>query len=636
MEESAKDIQSEEVIETVTIESDNENEHSNSSGVVDSDEEELVDKQTNEEDDQQSELNDTITLETPGLESGEDQQSASDNESGYEDDTDHHFDIRQKRDREVSDDEDVQVTRHRAFMTNVEPPICYKQAMRHKFSNEWNQAIQTEWKGLLENETFELVDRPKDRKIIKVRWVFAYKRDDCNRVVSYKARLVAKGYDQKYGIDFHETFAPVTRLTTIRVMAAITMSKQLHWRHFDVTQAFLKGSIDEDIFIEQPEGFIQDNKSKVYKLKKSLYGLKQAARQWNIAWRGMMQTLNFKQLISDACVYVRHSGNCWTALAIYVDDIVVTATHEEEINQLFDELKSKWDIKDLGTPKLLLGVNIETTDDCILLHQRNYVERILEHFGMSDCKPISTPMDLSIFDSTHDTEPIDEHTPYANVIGKLLYLSNQTRPDITFAVNFLARFMSKPAKKHWVAAKRVLRYLKGTTEYGITIRRMNDNIVSYCDSDFANEIKNNTQSTIDKAKPTFGYVVMMNGAPIDWISKKNPIVTLSTMEAEYIAASETGKSIVWLRQLLEELDFGTTFTLKCDNQAAIRLLKNPEFYSRSKHISLKFHWIRSHLEEKSFAIEYVPTNENIADIMTKPLARPQHQHILELMNIKTA
>ena len=387
------------------------------------------------------------------------------------------------------------------------------------------------------NETWEITDRPYGCKPIGCKWVFKKKLRPDGTIEKYKARLVAKGYTQKEGEDFFDTYSPVARLTTIRVLLSLAASHGLLVHQMDVKTAFLNGELDEEIYMEQPDGFVLDGQEgKVCKLLKSLYGLKQAPKQWHEKFERTLIATGF--VVNEAETY-RHGGSEGVILCLYVDDILIFGTNLNIINEVKNFLSRCFEMKDLRVADVIPNIKLLRDDDGgITLLQSHYVEKILSRFGYSDCKPSLTPYDASVLLRKNQRIARDQ-LKYSQIIGSLMYLASATRPDISFAVSKLSRFVSKPRDVHWKALERVLRYLKGTANYGIHYTGHPKVLEGYSDSNWI--------SDADEIKATSGYVFTHGGGAVSWKSCKQTILMRSTMEAELTALDTATVEADWLR-----------------------------------------------------------------------------------------
>ncbi|KFD66793.1 LOW QUALITY PROTEIN: hypothetical protein M514_20937, partial [Trichuris suis] len=346
---------------------------------------------------------------------------------------------------------------------DAEVPKSYAEAMRAKESMHWKKAMEDEMQSLAENQTWVLTDLPADKKVLSCRWVLRVKTKADGTVDRYKARLVAKGFAQKYGIDYDETFSPVARFDTVRTILAVSADEDLVLRQFDVKTAFLYGSLEEEVYMKQPEGF-DDGSGRVCKLQRSLYGLKQAPRCWNTRFKEFIRKQKLEQCHADPCLFVRIENGKKLIVAIYVDDGLVAGSSNEEVKQFLEELQREFKIT-VGSLDCFLGMQIQRRKDgSVFVCQKGYCEKILNKFNMAGANKVSTPC----VKHTQETEEVlDDNTPYRSAVGSLMYLAIATRPDIAFAVSTASQKLESPTKADWEAVKRIFKYLRGTTDFGI-------------------------------------------------------------------------------------------------------------------------------------------------------------------------
>lgn len=518
-------------------------------------------------------------------------------------------------------------------------PANYKQAMKTPEAEHWKQAMLEEINAHLQNGTWEIVPRPeKDtgKKTIGSGWVFKIKRTEDGSIERFKGRFVAKGYSQRPGFDYVEVFAPTVRMSTVRLVVAISAIEGLHLHTVDISHAFIKGDLDEEIYMEQPEGFQQHGPEYVCRLRKSIYGLKQAARQWNKKLHDTLQDMGFKRIESDRSVYVYSKDGVRIIIPIFVDDITLAGKSKKAIDETIAELSRRFKLRDLGPTSFLLGIHITRDWDkhTISLSQRQYVVDMLEKFNHGNCSPVQTPMEpglrlsASMGATTEEDKALMATVPYLSAVGAMMYLACTTRPDIANAVGVLARFSANPGPAHWKAVKHLFRYLQGTKDLKLVYGPdpdSNEQFTSFTDSSHGDNL--------DNGRSTGGYLVKYGTGAISWSSKLQSVVALSTSEAEFIAAVEAGKEIIWMRKILGE--FGYTISgpsiLRCDNQSSIQVAKNPEHHGRMKHLDLRFFWLRDQVENGEIGITYLPTAEMPADCLTKPLSREKVVHCRRLM-----
>ncbi|KAL5733960.1 hypothetical protein ACOSP7_031821 [Xanthoceras sorbifolium] len=507
---------------------------------------------------------------------------------------------------------------HYLLLTDSGEPECYDEAMQVEDSVKWESAMRDEMDSLMSNQTWELAELPPGKKALHNKWVFRIKEEH-NGNKRYKARMVVKGFQQKEGIDYNEIFSPVVKLTTIRLVLKIVAAENLHLEQLDVKTAFLHGDLEEEIYMRQPEGFKEAGKENlVCRLKKSLYGLKQALRQWYKKFDSFMSSSGFTRCQADHCCYIKRFDNSFIILLLYVDDMLVAGSDMQEIMNLKRELSKQFAMKDLGAAKQILGMRIkrDTKSETLLLSQAEYIKKVLSRFNMQDAKPVSTPLGVHFRLSKEQSPKTEEErthmakVPYASAIGSLMYAMVCTRPDIAQAVGAVSRYMNNPGKIHWEAVKWILRYLRGTTNKTLCFKGGDTTLTGYVDADLA--------GNVDIRKSTTGYVYTLGGTAVSWVSQLQKIVALSTTEAEYVAVTEASKEMVWLQSFLEELGKKQEDNvLYCDSQSAIHLAKNPSFHSRTKHIQLRYHFIRSLLEDGILKLEKISGAQNPADMLTK-------------------
>ena len=434
---------------------------------------------------------------------------------------------------------------------------------------------------------------------------------------------MAKGFLQKYGIDYDETFSRVVRFSSIRALLAYGVSRQMLIHQMDVVTAFLNGTLDEEIYMQQPEGYVEPGKEElVCRLKKSLYGLKQSPRCWNNAFKEFMLSLGFVQSDADPCVFIRVLNDKLAIVTVHVDDLILLTETEEEMIDLKTNLANPFKMKDMGILHYCLGVSVTIKDGVLQISQEQYIGKILRKYKLQDCKTVSTPMDLNVKLVKDDgySKPVDA-VQYQSMVGSLIYAAIATRPDIAYAVAALAKFNSSPTEAHLTAVKRVFRYLKGTVQLRLQYQETDGNVEGYSDADWA--------SDSEDRRSTSGNVFVMSGGAISWTSKKQPTVALSTSESEYIALCFATQEAVWLRQLMKDLqmDCNTATTIHEDNQGTIAMSRNPVLHKRTKHINIKYHFVREKTQDGTIELKYCPTNEMVADILTKPLPKRQFEYL---------
>ncbi|RVW88887.1 Retrovirus-related Pol polyprotein from transposon TNT 1-94 [Vitis vinifera] len=512
-------------------------------------------------------------------------------------------------------------------------PINFQQAMKSSNSQKWIEAMNEEYKSMQDNKVWELVPLPVGTKPIGCKWIFKTKRDSNGNVERYKARLVAKGFTQKEGIDFKETFSPVSMKDSFRIIMALVAHYDLELHQMDVKTTFLNGDIDETIYMVQPENFVsEDSKNMVCKLTKSIYGLKQASRQWYFKFHQIIVSYGFEANLMDECVYHKFSGSKYIFLVLYVDDILLATNDISILHDTKRFLSKHFEMKDLGDASFVLGIQIhrDRSRGILGLSQRTYIDKVLQRYGMQNSKPGDTPVakgdkfNLNQCPKNSLESQEMQKIPYASAVGSLMYAQVCTRPDIAYIVGMLGRYLSNPGMDHWRAAKRVMRYLQRTKEYMLTYRRLDQlELIGYSDSDFA--------GCQDSRKSTSGYIYLLAGGAISWRSAKQTLVTTSTMEAEFVACYEASNQGIWLRNFvigLRVLD-GIERPLKifCDNKSAVLYSNNNRSSTKSKYIDIKFLVVKEKVQSGQISIEHIGTNSMIADPLTKGLPpKVFHEH----------
>ena len=539
----------------------------------------------------------------------------------------------------VSDERSTSVNTESSVME----PRTYAEAMTTPEREQWEQAMREELASIVANHTWTLVPLPAGRRAVGCKWVLKLKRKADGSIDRFKARLVAKGFLQKEGLDYTETFAPVARMPSLRALLAIAAAQDLEVHQMDVRTAFLNGELEEDIYMEQPQGFVASGSQAklVYKLHRSLYGLKQAGRAWYKKIDSALSELGLRPTTSDSCVYVLHEASTIVYILLYVDDLLVISNDLRRLKSIKAELSKRFEMKDLGEAQFILGIQIQRdrAQRRISLSQCEYVRTVLSRFNMEESKPASTPMpvgtkllrDEPSTPSNEDKPAADaqqddmNEAPYAPAVGALMYAAMGTRPDITYSTTTLCQFLQSPTRAHWTALKRVLRYLKGTQQAQLVYRPTADNqgrplsVHGYCDSDWGNDVGDRRSIT--------AWVFLLHGCAVSWQSRKQRVTALSSVEAEYMAAAAATKEAVWWRRFLTELGLpppGPT-TIYSDSQGSIALAKNPDSHDRTKHIDVRYHFIRQQLACQAIRAEFIGTEQMLADVLTKPLCRDRHE-----------
>jgi len=548
---------------------------------------------------------------------------------------------------------------HEAYMActlDPDEPPSYTEALKSPQAPEWKEAIEEELKSVIENHTWKLVELPKGRTPVKCRWTFRVKRGAGGEVIKYKARLVAKGFTQRYGIDYLETYAPVVKLTSLRIILALAAARNYEVDQTDIKSAYLLAKLDEEIYMDIPEGVEVEKEDtgnrqrKVCKLLKGLYGLKQSGRMWNQEWdRHLVGTCEFTRSKDDHAVYLKAGENgdyCW--VLIWVDDVLWIGPRDM-VDEAKSQLAKQFPVTDMGTAHFFLGIEIirKRGTHQISLNQSAYIQKILERFHLADAHTVSTPLNpgSKLLETPDTADKEVNETEYRSMIGSLMYLMLCTRQDIAFAVGALSRYNNSPRASHRSAAKHLLRYVKKTAHLGLTLGPFTTtdlHPILYSDADWAGDL--------DTRKSTGGYVCMLARSAVSWSSKRQQTVALSSTEAEYMALTQAAKEAIWVSRFLAELQgipensenpipnpTGPTCTPKTriyiDNQGSIALAHNPEFHARTKHIAIQEHYVREKVTTGEIELVYLHTGDMIADCLTKNLSREKVERFRGEMGI---
>ncbi len=498
-------------------------------------------------------------------------------------------------------------------------PKTFQEAMASRDVTFWKEAIDDEMSSILENNTWVLSDLPPGSKPLGCKWIFKKKMKVNGTIDKFKARLVIQGFRQKPGIDYFDTYAPVARISTIRLLIALASIHNLVIHQMDVKTAFLNGELDEEVYMKQPEGFVMPGKEHmVCKLVKSLYGLKQAPKQWHQKFDEVILSSGFKLNQGDKCVYSRFDDatKAGVIICLYVDDMLIFGTDQNQVDETKQLLSSKFSMKDLGEADVILGIRIKRVNKGLVMTQSHYIEKILKRFNFSDCTPVSTPMDASVKLMDNKGKPISQ-LEYSKAIGSLMYAMTSTRPDIAFAVGKLSRYTSNPSAQHWQAVNRVFKYLKGTMDYGLSYLGYPSILEGHADASWISNSDDHTSTT--------GWVFLLGGGAISWSSKKQACITLSTMESEFVALFAAGKEAEWLRNLVYEIPLWSKpiapISILCDNAAALAKAYSQVCNDKCRHLGVRHSMVRELIMNGVISVQFVRSPQNLADHLTKSFPR---------------
>src|SRR5277367_1503505 len=485
--------------------------------------------------------------------------------------------------------------------------------------------------------TWDLIKPPPGANIMDSMWVYDIKWDGEGNRIKDKARLVGKGYTQQLGVDFNETWAAVTRLESVRMTAAVAAKYNLKLWRIDFVGAYLNSLTREDIYMKQPEGFVEPGyEDYAAKLVHTIYGTMQGGHDWYKTLSTTFDKLGYTTSRADPCVRFKEENGNYSITDMYTDDIFGASKDDGEIRKRKDEIGKIWDIKDVGETEYFLGMRVQhpLQQGTIRLTQCPYWEHVLTRFNLGNVTPRNTPLPVGIILDSHmspktDSEKQEMHDkPYRSVLGSVMWGQLATRPDLSFSVSLLARFQANPGIEHWRALIHVIEYVKNTINYGLTYSRAFDiSPTAFVDADYG--------GCKDTRRSTSGYVFMMAGGAVNWSSKRQATVALSTVEAEYVAMSRCAQQMSWMHNWLDEvkIEHSLPGLIKGDNRGAIALTKNTKDHGKVKHIDIRHHYIRELLRSGIIILEQVPSADNLADLFTKPLPRDHHQRLLLALNI---
>ncbi|GJW22508.1 putative ribonuclease H-like domain-containing protein [Tanacetum coccineum] len=483
--------------------------------------------------------------------------------------------------------------------------------------DSWVEAMQEELLQFRLQQVWILVDLPHGAKVIGTKWVYRNKQDERGVVVRNKARLVAQGHRQEEGIDYDEVFAPVARIEAIRLFLAFASFMGFIVYQMDVKSAFLYGTIDEEVYVSQPPGFVDpDHPKKVYKVVKALYGLHQAPRAWYATLSTFLEEHGYRRGTIDKTLFIKKDKKDIMLVQVYVDDIIFGSTRKSWCDEFEALMKGRFQMSSMGELIFFLGLQVKQKTDGIFISQDKYVADMLKKFDLASVKTAITPMETKMaLTKDEEADDVDVHL-YRSMIGSLMYLT-ASRPDIMFAVCVCSRFQVTPKTSHLNAVKRIFKYLKGKPNLGLWYPRESSfDLEAFSDSDYAG-------ANLDR-KSTTGGCQFLGSRLISWQCKKQTIVATSTTEAEYVAAASCCGQVLWIQNQM--LDYGFNFMntkIHIDNESTICIVKNPVYHSKTKHIEIRHHFIRDSYEKKLIRVEKIHTDFNVADLLTKAFDGPR-------------
>jgi transposase InsO family protein len=510
-----------------------------------------------------------------------------------------------------------------SLLHDIEPKT-YAEASKFEC---WREAMQHELTALEKTGTWEIVDLPDHIKPIGCRWIYKIKHHADGSIERYKARLVAKGYTQIEGLDYFDTYSPVAKLTTVRVVIALASIHNWHLHQLDVNNAFLHGELQEDVYMLIPPGVPQSKPNQVCKLHKSLYGLKQASRKWYEKLTSVLLQQQYHQASSDHSLFIKQADDSFTIILVYVDDVILAGNSITEFTKIKSILHAEFKIKDLGQLKYFLGLEVAHSSRGISLCQRKYCLDLIDDSGLIGAKPVSTPSDANVKLHHDSSSPYHDIPSYRRLIGRLLYL-NTTRPDITFITQQLSQFLTKPSQIHYNAGMRVLKYLKGCPGSGIFFPRDSElHIQGFSDADWA--------GCKDTRRSISGQCFFIGKSLVSWRTKKQLTVSRSSSEAEYRALASASCEMQWLLYLMKDLQIQCTKkpVIYCDNLSAIHIAANPVFHERTKHLEIDCHIVREKVQAGILKLLPVSSKEQVADFFTKSLLPQPFNNLLSKLGM---
>jgi hypothetical protein len=528
------------------------------------------------------------------------------------------------------------------YVCNVAPgdPATYKTAMKTSNAAQWQAAVDLELDTLRSNQTWIALPKPKTARPLHSKWVFKTKLDANGGIERFKARLVACGNEQQYGVNYEDTFAPVLDLATARLVLALSVLWKQPARHGDIPAAYTRATLESqtDIYMYPPHGMrlseeerLAGGEEPVLKLQRSLYGLKQAGRLWNCLLHEELIRLGYSRCVTDLCLYCKRSNEGTAIVGVYVDDLLATATNGQLIEDLFEKLKSL-EVKDLGVVEKFLGMRVKFNSDGFSLDQETLIGEYLKANDMTQATPVTTPVCLSSALDQEELLPPADTKSFRTLAGGLLWLARCTRPDIAYAVHQLTRRTHAPRTSDQALGKRILRYLAGTASAKLVSKQSvpgGYTLSAFTDADYA---------TNSDRKSISACTIHLNGMLVHWYCTKQSNISLSTMESEFVAAARGVQELLGCYEVLKEIGcpLKLPMTLHMDNQAAIVQVTSEASTQRSKHIDIKYKFLKDLYLKRIVNPVHVPTQSMLADLMTKALPTPDFRRLFSMIGLEDA
>ena len=514
-----------------------------------------------------------------------------------------------------------------SLYTDVDPQT-FKEAMLSPAKARWEEAMGDEVETMRQRDVYDAVPLPDNVKVLGTRWVFKTKRDTDGEVVRYRARLVVQGNRQRFGVDYDEVFSPVVNFVVIRLFLLLLVNNR-GWvdAHLDIKCAYLYGHLDKPTYIKPPDGFQEGLQGDVvWRLKKALYGLHQSGRQWHERLLQEIMLMNFEKIPGFSCAFHRNNE---IVLLVYVDDIIVFAKNSKLLHEFISEIEKVFEISDLGRITRLLGVNFERTNSDIFIHQVDYVDSLGLEYGITANAMVKVPVHVGrTFSKPLNVEEEETNFPYRSLVGSLLFLASRTRPDILFPVILLSQYNTGHTTAHVKALLQILQYVVNTRHQAIRLSTTSDeSLYAYTDSSWA--------SDRDDRKSFSGYLVFLGEIPLSWGCKKQSSVALSSMEAEFLGIVHCLKDTHWLSGIFKEFkpvaNFNHVPSVFSDSLSAINYSKNQMETSNTKHIEIRYNFVKDWLIKGYFVLKPIPGKLNIADVFTKPQSAQSMQKFREII-----
>lgn len=502
----------------------------------------------------------------------------------------------------------------------------------------WKDAIESELKAINENNTWTLVERPRNVNVLTSRWVFRVKENLQGEKI-FKARLVARGYEQDKKFELGDIYAPVVNLNTVRTLLSVSNHYGYHVHQLDISNAFLYGKLVDEVYLEIPDGVeIKNSRAdSVFKLNRSLYGLNQAPKAWNDVFNEFVTSVGLKRSEMDECLYYGKIDDAVTYLVVYVDDVLISSASYDVVEKMKNKLSDRFKVKQLTGVRSFLGINIvyDRSNGVLKMNQRNLIKKVVERFNVSDAVNVKTPIEKNLCISLDKDTPKMTSKPYKQLLGCLMYVMLATRPDLCYAVSYFGQYQNCATDEHFNYLLRVLKYLKSTKNYDLVYRRNYSSVENsnplevFVDADWAN--------CLDTRHSVSGCCFKLFNDVITWKSSKQTLVTLSSTESEFVSLCSAVSEVLWMKNLLLEIgiDVRCPIIIREDSQSCIKFIKRKNWNTkRSKHIDVKYRFVKEKFENNIIDLIFVESGDQLADMFTKGLERVKFERFVRLLNLE--